>query len=153
MGDAFALDETKLVLDLRDLGVSGYEAADWIFQHCNLTFELITHRHLMALISVADTEATLNRLIASVRAFYQWALEQKKDQPVPMPIHRDLGTELVMPPTKAFFGPNHAPWPAFTARALAAGAAGRPLPAQRGPARPDVWHRRQGADGLPILDA
>src|SRR4051812_44011907 len=50
----FALDETKLVLDLRGLGLSGYMAADWVLEHYKITFELIAHRHLMALISVAD---------------------------------------------------------------------------------------------------
>jgi arginine decarboxylase len=100
---AFAFDETKLTIDVMKLGVSGYEAADWILENYKITFELITHRHLMALISVADTEQTVDLLIQAVKGFHKWAKETKPDSFVDLPHHRELGTDLVMSPTKAFF--------------------------------------------------
>lgn len=99
----FDLDETKLVLDVRGLDVSGYMASDWILEKYKITFELITHRHLMALISVADTDETIDRLIEAVKAMHRWATETKPSSFVPLPHHRELGTETVMTPTKAFF--------------------------------------------------
>jgi arginine decarboxylase len=100
---AFAFDETKLTIDVKKLGVSGYMAADWILEHYKITFELITHRHLMALISVADTDETIDLLIEAVKGFHKWAKASKPDSYVDMPPHEQLGTELVMSPTKAFF--------------------------------------------------
>jgi arginine/lysine/ornithine decarboxylase len=99
----FDLDETKLVLDLRGLGLSGYFAADWVLENYKLTFELITHRHLMALISIGDTDETINKLIEAVKGLHAWAIANKPGNFVPLPHHTVLGTELVMSPTKAFF--------------------------------------------------
>lgn len=100
---AFDLDETKLVIDVKELGISGFEAADWILKNYKITVELITHRHLMALISVADTQETVGQLIKAIKALCQWAREARPNSFVYLPHHRDLGTELVMLPTKAFF--------------------------------------------------
>jgi arginine decarboxylase len=103
---AFALDETKLTIDVKKLGVNGYEAADWILENYKITFELITHRHLMALISLADTDETIDLLIEAIKGLHKWAKSTKPDSYVDMPHHRELGTELVMTPTKAFFKPT-----------------------------------------------
>jgi arginine decarboxylase len=100
---AFAFDETKLTIDVKKLGVSGYMAADWILENYNITFELITHRQLMALISVADTDETVDLLIAAVKGLHKWAKAEKPNSYADLPHHRELGTELVIPPTKAFF--------------------------------------------------
>jgi arginine decarboxylase len=100
---AFAFDETKLTIDVMKLGLSGYMAADWILKNHKITFELITHRHLMAFISVADTDETIDLLIKAVKGLHKWAKETKPDSFVELPHHRELGTELVMSPTKAFF--------------------------------------------------
>jgi arginine/lysine/ornithine decarboxylase len=99
----FALDETKLTIDVKDLGISGYHAADWMLEKYKVSFELITHRHLMALISVADNDETVGRLIEAIQGMYRWARETKPNTYVPLPHHKELGTELVMPPAKAFF--------------------------------------------------
>ncbi|MFL5809348.1 MAG: hypothetical protein ACJ749_07480, partial [Flavisolibacter sp.] len=103
---AFELDETKLTIDVKKLGVSGYHAADWILENYQVTFELITHRHLMALISIADTDETIDLLIESIKGLCKWAKSSKPGSYIDLPHHRDLGTELVMTPTKAFFKPT-----------------------------------------------
>jgi arginine decarboxylase len=103
---AFALDETKLTIDLKKLGVSGYHAADWILENYKITFELITHRHLMGLITIADTDETVDLLIEAIKGLHKWAKANKPGTYVDMPHHTELGTELVMTPTKAFFKPT-----------------------------------------------
>src|SRR5205085_12481808 len=72
-------DETKLTIDVMKLGVSGYMAADWILENYKVTFELITHRHLMALISIGDTDETIDLLINAVKGLHKWAKETKPD--------------------------------------------------------------------------
>jgi arginine decarboxylase len=100
---AHAMDETKLTIDVMKLGVSGYEAADWILENFKITFELITHRHLMALISVADTDETIDVLISAIKGLHKWAKQTRPESLMALPHHRELGTDLVMSPTKAFF--------------------------------------------------
>jgi len=99
----FDMDEIKLVIDVKGLGMSGFHAADWIFERFKITFELITHRHLMALISVADTDDTIDYLIEAVTALHSWAMKETPNTFAPMPEHDNLGTHQVMAPTKAFF--------------------------------------------------
>src|SRR5215203_703039 len=99
----YAFDETKLTVDVRGLGLSGYLAADWMLENFNITVELIDHRHVMAIISPADTHKTVDRLIAALKGLWEWAEETKPNAVAPLPHHRELGTELVMSPTKAFF--------------------------------------------------
>lgn len=99
----FDLDETKLVLDLKDLGLSGYLASDWLVKNYRITVELMTHRHLMALITVADTDESVGYLIEGIAALCAWAKETRPDAFVPMPPHTELGTTQVMSPAKAFF--------------------------------------------------
>jgi len=103
---AFDFDETKLTIDLKKLGVSGYMAADWVLEHYKITFELITHRHLMAIISLADTDETIDQLIEAMKGLHKWAKATKPDSYVDLPHHRELGTNQVMTPTKAFFSPT-----------------------------------------------
>ena len=100
---AFDLDETKLVIDVHQLGVSGYKAADWILETYKITVELITHRHLMALISVADTDETVNILIKAIKGLYEWVKATQPNDYVPLPHHRALGTNQVMSPKRAMF--------------------------------------------------
>ncbi|MFL5788655.1 MAG: aminotransferase class I/II-fold pyridoxal phosphate-dependent enzyme [Flavisolibacter sp.] len=102
----FAFDETKLTMDVSKLGVTGYMAADWILENYKITFELITNRHLMAVISTGDTKDTVNLLIESIKSMYEWTKKTRQNSFVPLPHHTELGTQLVMTPAKAFFGPT-----------------------------------------------
>ena len=90
---AYELDETKLTIDVKKLGVSGYHAADWILENYKVTFELITHRQLMALITVADTDETVELLIKAIKGLHKWAKTTKPGTYADMPHHRELGTQ------------------------------------------------------------
>jgi len=100
----FAIDETKLVIDVKGLGITGFMAADWMLKQHKITFELITHRHLMALISVADTDETVGALIDAIKGLHAWAKETQPDSFIELPHHLELRTYQVMSPAKAFFG-------------------------------------------------
>src|SRR5215213_4730191 len=77
-----------------------------MLEHHKVTFELVDHRHLMALISVADTEQTVDQMTDALLALCEWAARERPNETVPLPHHRELGTELVMRPTDAFFAPT-----------------------------------------------
>jgi hypothetical protein len=50
------------VIDVKELGLSGYLAADWIADKHKLTFEL-TNRYLMAIFPPVDTEKSVGQRI------------------------------------------------------------------------------------------
>jgi len=48
------LDRLHVVIDLHDLGVSGYQVADWLRQQHRLDMGLSDHRRVEATLSIAD---------------------------------------------------------------------------------------------------
>jgi arginine/lysine/ornithine decarboxylase len=103
---AHALDETKIVLDVKGLGVSGFAAGDWLWSEQRVAFELADHRRLMAILSVADDARSAGRLVKAVRALAKWAPRApSKKRYVELPPERDLALQWVLPPGKAHLGP------------------------------------------------
>jgi arginine decarboxylase len=106
-GDArFAMDDTKILLDVGDLGVTGYEAEDWLITNRNLSLGLSDDRHLLAIFTIGNDDATTDALIAGLQAMAEWARGKttvRRRQPEGMPARKDLETEMAMTPAEAFF--------------------------------------------------
>ncbi|WNG88064.1 DegT/DnrJ/EryC1/StrS family aminotransferase [Mycobacterium sp. ITM-2016-00317] len=101
---AFALDPTHVCIDVNRLGLTGYQAADWLRERCGVHVELADHRRVMALITYADTDATAHRFIDAMSALAD-AHCDRGAQPIgdapPLP---ELRTETVMLPRDAYLG-------------------------------------------------
>jgi arginine/lysine/ornithine decarboxylase len=104
---AHELDETKLVIDVSGLGTNGYAACDWLRKEHKLLVELADPRRVMAIVTVADDDETIDRLLAALRAF---AASPPRAETPELPPSSALQTELVMPPRDAYFAPaEHIP--------------------------------------------
>jgi len=106
-GDArFALDETKVTLDISELGVTGYAADDWLTENRNLSMGLSDDRHLLACFTIGNDDQATDALIDSIRALADWASTrvEQHGRPAGMPGRRDLPTTMAMIPAEAFFG-------------------------------------------------
>lgn len=102
----FDLDETKIVFDLKDLGISGFEAADWLWKEKKVSMELCDHRHLMALFTAADDEATLEIFINAMSELHTWASRKFRKSTPKLPSENEIRAELFMRPCDAYFGPT-----------------------------------------------
>src|ERR1700712_5700531 len=60
---AKAFDPTHVSVDVVGLGLTGFSAADWLREHHRIHVELTDHRRIMALISFADGDENIDRLI------------------------------------------------------------------------------------------
>src|SRR4051794_17842894 len=109
-GDArFALDETKVTLDISGLGVTGYAAEDWLTETFSLSMGLSDDVHLLACFTLGNTDKETQALIEAMRALAAWAGTQRgKGRPPGMPRRRDLPTTMAMTPAEAFFGRTEA---------------------------------------------
>ena len=100
---AFAFDPTRVTFDVVGLGVTGFAAADWLRQHCGIHVELADHRRVMALITYADSDANIDRLIAAVTGLVDARCAEGGAIPgVRAPV--DLCMQTVMLPRDAFPG-------------------------------------------------
>jgi hypothetical protein len=58
--------ELRVTVDVTKLGLTGYKAADWLRGHHDIAVELADHRRLMAAVSHADTEQSVERTLAAL---------------------------------------------------------------------------------------
>jgi len=92
-------------MDVQHLGMTGYKAADWLRGRHAIAVELADHRRVMAAVSHADTDASIDRTLAALRdmvgRFGSGGRFTRPSRPVPGPA--DLRTEQVMTPREAFY--------------------------------------------------
>ena len=108
---AKAFDPTHVSVDVVGLGLTGFSAADWLREHHRIHVELTDHRRIMALISFADGDENIDRLIAALRALseHRGEADPAPDFEVPLPAELRMPTEML--PRDAFLGPTEdVPW-------------------------------------------
>jgi arginine/lysine/ornithine decarboxylase len=104
-GGAADLDPLKIVVDVRELGVSGYQAAEWIRTTCHVNLGLADHRRVMAALTHADNDDTAAVLLDALRALVDKHDTLQRQPLVRVPPSQALELDTVMRPRDAFFGP------------------------------------------------
>ena len=94
-------DPLKIVLDVSGLGISGYQAVDWLRDEQRVTLGLADHRRVVAHLTIADNRATAATLVRAIAALTDADLP--KPRPVDLPSPTDLELETAMLPRDAFF--------------------------------------------------
>ena len=96
------LDITKLGINVRGLGLSGFEVYDLMHQQYDIQLEMPDFNHVLAIISLGDAEHNIDKLIA---AFKDLSKKQAaKPSKINMKPMRPLGTPKVsLSPRQAYF--------------------------------------------------
>ncbi|HEY7595235.1 MAG TPA: aminotransferase class I/II-fold pyridoxal phosphate-dependent enzyme [Actinophytocola sp.] len=100
-GAACAYDPLKIVIDVSGLGISGYQATDWLRDHERVAVGLSDHRRIVAQLTIADDEATTATLLRAVAGLRESGLPAPRPVDLPSPSELELRTE--MSPRDAFF--------------------------------------------------
>lgn len=93
-----------MTVDVAQLGVTGFAAADWLQQHRGIHVELSDHRRVMALVTYADGDENLARLVDGLRALAEHHDQADQNTIPDVPHPAELRTETVMLPRDAFLG-------------------------------------------------
>jgi arginine decarboxylase len=88
------------------LGITGYQAADWLHTQHGVGVGLSDHRRVEALITHGDDEETIERLVRALEDLAKRHGEIEPSPPVKIPSPGHLDLETVMLPRDAFFGPT-----------------------------------------------
>jgi arginine decarboxylase len=99
------LDILHIMIDVSELGISGYQATDWMRENCRIDLGTNDHRRIEAVISESDDSQTADRLLKGLRALTEAARSLPRPPAVVIPDEEDLYLETVMLPRDAFFGP------------------------------------------------
>lgn len=98
---AFALDPTKLTIHVRHLGITGYEAENWLRDRYRIEVELSDLYNVLCLVTPGDDETTVGALVEAFeemsREFYR--TRRSRELVVRIP---DI-PELALPPRIAFY--------------------------------------------------
>jgi arginine decarboxylase len=100
---AKSLDPLKIVVDVAELGISGYQAADWLREHQRVTVGLSDHRRIVAQLAQADNEQTAAVLVEALMALRDAAAGMPRPRQVHLPSPQDLQLRTQMLPRDAFF--------------------------------------------------
>lgn len=96
----WAYDATKLMINVRGLGLTGYEAETILRKKHQLAFELSDYHNLLAVVSLGDNENTVGRLIAGIADLAeQCGSKQYAEKAIRLP----ATPEMVTLPREAFY--------------------------------------------------
>ncbi|QNI07318.1 ornithine decarboxylase [Mycobacterium kubicae] len=100
------LDITQVLMDVSATETSGYQAADWLREHCHLDVGLSDHRRILATMSFADDKHTAERLITAMTRWRAAANDFERPPAIRLPSPTELQLDNVALPRDAFFGPT-----------------------------------------------
>jgi arginine/lysine/ornithine decarboxylase len=104
-GRAYDMDPLQVFVDVAGLGLTGYQAADWLRAHRRINLHVCDHRRVSAQLTYADDDASADRLLAALRDLAGGAGDTGPAPAVRIPSPAELRLEQVMLPRDAFFGP------------------------------------------------
>jgi arginine/lysine/ornithine decarboxylase len=109
-GMAFELDPLKITVDVRDLGIHGMQAAEWMRANCHVDVGAADTFRFTAHFTHADDDRTELILIQAVQQLVDRAGEIERPPAVDLPAPGALELEQARLPRDAFFGPaEHVP--------------------------------------------
>ena len=103
-GGAFDLDPLVLTIDVRGLGISGFQAGEWLRANCHVDIGSADACRISARLSYADDDENERRLLESLGSLVEAAGSIERPPGVSFPSEKGLELESVMFPRDAFFG-------------------------------------------------
>ncbi len=101
----YDFDETKLGVNVRKIGLTGYEVYDILRDAYNIQVELADLYNILAIVSLGDTENSLNAL---VEALEDIAKKYKKEEEIKLQKSILKNPDLIISPRDAYYSNKHA---------------------------------------------
>jgi arginine decarboxylase len=99
-----AADPTHLLIEVGSVGLTGFQADDWLRDKRHIDVELADHRRIMPLVTFAHGEQEVDQLVHALSDLVQEHGEPgRRTDVAPLPSREELRTEQAMLPRDAFF--------------------------------------------------
>src|SRR4051794_28933180 len=99
-----SVDPTHVLIETASVGLTGFEADDWLRDERQVDVELVDHRRIMPLITFAHGEPEIDRFVRALRDLVDARGEPGAATPVKsLPSRPAIRTEQAMLPRDAFF--------------------------------------------------
>ncbi|WP_320671357.1 aminotransferase class I/II-fold pyridoxal phosphate-dependent enzyme [Patulibacter defluvii] len=97
------VDPTHVMIETGAVGLTGFDADDWLRDERAIDVELADHRRIMPLITYAHGEEQVDRLVRALRDLVDEHGHGGGTGVGPLPTRRELRTEQALRPRDAFF--------------------------------------------------
>jgi arginine decarboxylase len=97
------IDPLVVVVDVRGLGITGFQASEWLRTTCHLDMSASDSCRITAHLSIGDDDRTEELLVGSLQRLAAAAPGFEPAPPVAFPSEHGLELESVMTPREAFF--------------------------------------------------
>ena len=103
-----ALDPTKVLVSVKKLGLSGYEAEGWLRDQRNIEVELSDLYNILCLITSGDDEESVTALVDGLHALSDAHKHQENKTTIEkeLPVHVPAMPKLALSPRDAFLRPD-----------------------------------------------
>ncbi|MDR4946230.1 aminotransferase class I/II-fold pyridoxal phosphate-dependent enzyme [Neobacillus cucumis] len=98
----FDYDPTKLIISVKDLGLTGYEVEKWLREHHNIEVELSDLYNILCIITLGDTEAEADILVNALKEL-EIECEHRVGQIEPLEVLLPEIPVLALTPRDAFY--------------------------------------------------
>jgi arginine decarboxylase len=96
------VDPTHVLIETAPIGLTGYQADDWLRDERQVDVELVDHRRIMPLVTFAHGEEEVDRFVRALRDLVDAHPDHGDDVPE-LPDPPEIRTEQAMLPRDAFF--------------------------------------------------
>src|SRR4051794_41154390 len=100
------VDPTHVLIETASVGLTGYQADDWLRDERHIDVELVDHRRIMPLVSFAHGAPEIDRFVRALRDLVDAEGGSAGTDVSPLPSRPALRTEQAMLPRDAFFAPT-----------------------------------------------
>ncbi len=100
-----SLDTTRLVFSGRELGLSGFGLQEELYQQAGVSTELADHENVVAVITWANREKDIDRLVQGVKRIAGQRRERKPGSPL-TEIRLPQPPPIVLTPREAYYAPK-----------------------------------------------
>src|SRR3954447_5597346 len=101
-----AVDPTHVMIETAPIGLTGFQADDWLRDARHIDVELVDHRRIMPLVSFAHGAPEIDRFVRALRDLVDAEGGSAGTDVSPLPSRPALRTEQAMLPRDAFFAPT-----------------------------------------------
>ncbi|WP_419761831.1 aminotransferase class I/II-fold pyridoxal phosphate-dependent enzyme [Caldalkalibacillus salinus] len=98
----YDLDPTKLLIHVKDLGLTGYDVEKWLREDANIEVEMSDLYNILCIVTPGDTKADVETLVQAFERLLHVAVEQP-DKVTNLPVELPNIPKLAMSPRDAFY--------------------------------------------------
>lgn len=97
----YDMDPTKLLISVKNLGITGHQAEEWLRENANIEIELSDLYNILCLVTLGDSRKEINLLVNALQRMSD-ALETENAVAEPIVLLPDI-PRLAMTPRDAFY--------------------------------------------------